>query len=139
MKKNPKCVILEGGMAPSKSTAGSAGWDVYARKQVTVASNSVKVVPVGIKVSCEEDEYFRIADRSGNASKRGMHVVAGVVDSDYRGEVMIAVYNTGKGVLIIEKGFKIAQMVLTKINNAEFDFVNKLNNTERGEKGGVNN
>ncbi len=143
MVKNnsPSYYIVEGGKAPKKSTDGSAGWDIFARKQITIAANSVKPVPVGIKVSCNEDEYFRVADRSGHAIKNNMHIVAGVVDSDYRGEVQVAIHNTGKRAIIISKDMKIAQMVLTKINPSDFVQVyseENLGETERGEKGGIN-
>jgi len=140
--KNPRCFVIGEAKAPTKSTSGSAGWDVYANKQITILGNSVKPIPVGIKVACENDEYFRVADRSGNATKSHMHVVAGVIDSDYRGEVKVAIHNTGKNHIIISNGMKIAQLILTKINPSEFEFVGAekdLGQTNRGERGGINN
>jgi len=138
--KKPLCYVMKDGKAPTKSTEGSAGWDVYSSKQITIASNSVKPIPVGIKVACEEDEYFRIADRGGHATKHSMHVVGGVIDSDHRGEVKVAIHNTGDHPIIIGVGLKVAQMVLTRINPAKFKFVedeNLLGETGRGSKGGI--
>jgi dUTP pyrophosphatase len=132
--------VLKGGKFPDKSTPGSAGYDVYSNADIIIKAGSKAGIPLGIKLQCEPDTYFRLADRGGNAANRDLHVVAGVIDSDYRGEVVAVIRNNGKNSIKITKGFKIAQIIPTLIKDAKLEktSVKELSTTKRGDKGGVN-
>ena len=79
--------------------------------------------------------YGRVAPRSGLAFKNGIDTLAGVIDAGYRGEIAVIIINHGKEDFKIEKGNRIAQMIFEKIDQAEFEEVEELNITERGDGG----
>ena len=96
------------------------------------------ILPTGIACAVPKNMYLRIADRGGNASKLGMHVLAGVVDSNYRGEIKIPIVNLGVENIEIKDGGKVAQMIPTMISNDDIEIVENLDKTTRDKKGGVN-
>lgn len=93
------------------------------------------MVSTGISVAFSNDVYLRIAPRSGLAAKHGIDVLAGVVDSDYRGEIKVILVNHGKERFIISPGDRIAQMILERIKTAMFSEVSSLSDTARSSKG----
>lgn len=127
------------GSTPTKGSPFSAGWDLYSSEDVTVSYGKKVCVGTGIKVSIPRGYYGRIAPRSGLAFKNGVVVLAGVIDCDYRGEIKVILTVVTEGDSInIEKGDRIAQLILTKYGDHELEEVyeeRELGSTSRGEGG----
>ena len=134
-----KCVVMPGAKEPEKKHKGDAGWDIFTAQNYVINPRERIVVNTGILVSCPDTIYFRIADKSAVASKLGLHVFAGVIDSNYRGQVKVLVYNPSSRTISIKKHFPIAQIIPTVICNEPFYIVDKLDTSVRGEAGGINN
>ena len=122
-----------------KATEGAAGFDLcYAgEKPIKVFTGQIALVPTGIKVEIPQGYAGVIKDRSGRALKQGLHVLAGVIDSDYRGEVNIVLINLGPDPVVIEPGERVAQMVVVRIYDGPVLEVEEkeLSETKRGEGG----
>jgi dUTP pyrophosphatase len=113
-----------------------AGIDICAAEFATILPLSRKAISTGISVEIPGGYYGRIAPRSGLALKSGIDVMAGVVDSGYRGEIKVILYNTDNDRhFCIAPGDKIAQLIIEKHYNFEFVEASKLTDSERGEKG----
>jgi len=93
------------------------------------------VIPTGLSVSCPEDTVFQVWPRSGLAVKNGISVMAGLIDSGFRGEVCIVLLNDSDQDMVIEEGMKIAQLVPVKLNVSEFVEVEGLPDSTRGSSG----
>ena len=100
------------GYTPSKSTAGSGGLDLYARESVTVPTGGRDLIPVGFSVAIPDGYVGLVWPRSGKAAKEGMDTGAGVIDSDYRGEVHVLLFNHSEVPRYVHIGERIAQMVV---------------------------
>ena len=122
------------GKIPIHATEQSAGCDFYAIENVTLEPGETRKVSTGVSIEIPFGYYLRIEDRSGLAIK-GVHKVAGIIDSDYRGEVCIVLHNGSKENYKIEKHDRIAQGILTPVNQVHFEEVSELSETKRGEKG----
>lgn len=124
---------------PEQATKGDAGFDLYAdiTEPVVIYPNTTKKIPTGIAMSIPMGYFGGIFARSGMATKRGLAPanMVGVVDSLYRGQVIVAIHNYSNDVQVIEVGEKIAQMVFLPCMYADFKVVDKLDDTERGEGG----
>ena len=114
---------------------GNAGFDLYATEEGSIAPNERMMVPVGICTSFSPEYYMRVAPRSGLAVKSGINVLAGVIDSSYRGEWKVILHNTSTTYFHFEIGDRVAQAIPEKISTEEFTFVERLNETERGAGG----
>ena len=134
IKKTNKEVIT-----PKYKTDGSSGVDLYAflDKEVVIKPNSSELIPTGLQVAIPEELEIQIRPRSGLAAKESIGVLnsPGTIDSDYRGELKIILFNHGKEDFIINNGDRIAQMVLVPIVKMEFEEVDSLPNTVRGQGG----
>ena len=121
----------------SKGNPDDAGYDLYACNydKIMVQAGQRALISCGISVSCNPDWYLRVAPRSGLAVRRGVDVLAGVVDSSYRGEVKVVVQNHGKGMLYINRGMRIAQLIPTQTSQNSYEFVDELPDSLRGEDG----
>ena len=119
---------------PTRSTKGSAGYDLYCVWESHIPPKSVHVCDTGISVQIMEGHYGRIAPRS-SLSKKLIDVGAGVIDSDYRGPLKVILYNLSDKYYHIESGDRIAQLILEKISTPEVEIVESLEDTERGEGG----
>ena len=93
------------------------------------------LVPTGLKIAVPNGFFGSIRDRSGLAANHGLHTLSGVIDSNYRGEIKIVIVNLGKEAFKIEKGMRIAQLLIQPVEETEFIEVNELDETERGDKG----
>ena len=102
-------------IVPTASTPGSAGMDLSARVHAVIPVREWITVPTGIALEIPSDCYARIAPRSGLAFSYGLMVNAGVVDSDYRGEIKVIMYNPGTSAYRISPGDKIAQLIFERI------------------------
>jgi len=131
--------IDERAVIPSYGSDFSAGADLYAITDGDVVINPAETVMVhtGISVEIPEGYAGLIYARSGLASKKGLAPAnkVGVIDSDYRGEVMVALHNHGKISQSITCGERVAQLVITPFLKAEYVCVDNLTQTERGEGG----
>ena len=124
---------------PSYKTSGSSGMDLMAcvDEPIIIKPNESKLIPTGIAIAIPEDTEVQIRPRSGLAAKSSISVLntPGTIDSDYRGELKIILFNHGKEDFIINNGDRIAQMVLVPIVKMEFEEVDSLPNTVRGQGG----
>lgn len=123
---------------PAKAHLGDAGWDLFTNihQEIVIQPGGRYVVSTGCSFAIPDGYYGRIADRSGNACKMGVHILAGVIDSSYRGEVKICVINLDReNSLRIKHGDKIAQMIITKIYIHDIVEVEYLDETVRGSDG----
>ena len=134
IKKTSREVIT-----PKYKTKGSSGLDLSAfiNKKVIIKPNSSELIPTGLQVAIPEELEIQIRPRSGLAAKESIGVLnsPGTIDSDYRGELKIILFNHGKEDFIINNGDRIAQMVLVPIVKMEFEEVDSLPNTVRGQGG----
>lgn len=125
---------------PSYGSPSAAGADLYALPEteaVTFSPGETRLIPTGIAMEIPEGFAGFIYARSGIASKRGLAPAnkVGVVDSDYRGEIMVALHNHSGSMQEIKKGERIAQMVIAPYLTACFEEAETLDETERGEGG----
>ena len=144
--KNPvnqidiKCLPENGAVVPSYETLGSAGADIRAflEESVTIKPFERAMIPTGLKFEIPLGYEMQIRPRSGLAAKSGITVLntPGTIDSDYRGELMVALHNHGNVEQKIEVGERVAQFVITPYLKAIFNEVEELNdNTDRGTNG----
>ena len=124
---------------PKYKTQGSSGLDLMAfiEKSITLNPKESVLVPTGISVAIAEDLEIQIRPRSGLAAKSNISVLntPGTIDSDYRGEIKVILFNHSNNEFIINNKDRIAQMVLAPIIKAEFEEVDELPDTIRGEGG----
>ena len=120
---------------PTKATPGSAGYDLHASKDISIKAQSRELVSTGIAALAPPGTYLRIAPRSGLALK-GIDVVAGVVDPDYRGEIKVIMANFGPTAFVVSQGTRIAQMIFERVlSNLEAEVVSSLPTSSRGTGG----
>ncbi len=121
---------------PTQGSSEAAGYDLYAAEDNVVYSMSRTLIKTNISMSIPEGYYGRIAPRSGLAFKHGIDVLAGVIDSDYRGDIGVILFNTStNSEFKIKAGDRIAQIIIEKCHNVHWDIENDLSNTDRKEKG----
>ena len=124
---------------PKYKTDGSSGVDLSAflEKKVVIKPNSSELIPTGLQVAIPEELEIQIRPRSGLAAKESIGVLnsPGTIDSDYRGELKIILFNHSNKDFIINNGDRIAQMVLVPILKMEFEEVDSLPDTVRGQGG----
>ena len=132
-------IVSKGGEVPTYATAGSSGADLraYIDKPITLAPGERRLVPTGIFVEIPEGIEAQIRARSGLAIKHGIGLVNGVgtVDSDYRGEWNIPLINWGSEPYTIQNGDRIAQVIFSRYEKADFTVVSEISQTERGTGG----
>ena len=124
---------------PVYKTKGSSGLDLEAflEKDLLVKPNETVIVPTGISVAIDQSLEIQIRPRSGLAAKNQISVLntPGTIDADYRGELKVILINLSDKVFVVEKGLRIAQMVLSPVIKAKLKEVTELENTERGSGG----
>ena len=120
---------------PKRGSALSAGLDICAIEDVEIQPKQRALARTGFAVAIPPGFYGRVAPRSGLAVKQGLDVLAGVIDSDYRGEVCCILYNTGDEPIHLPAGSKICQLILEQIVTPEATWVNDLDATARGAGG----
>ena len=126
-------------MIPTYGSEYSAGADLYAciDAPLTIGAGETKLVHTGIAMEIPVGYVGLIYARSGLATKRGLAPAnkVGVIDSDYRGEIMVGLYNQSGAEQTVEQGERIAQIVLTPYLKAEFSAAEELSDTDRGTGG----
>ena len=124
---------------PSYGSAEAAGADLYAclETAVEIAAGSTAMIPTGLAMELPEGTVGLVYARSGLASKKGLAPAnkVGVIDSDYRGEVMVALHNHSAQAAVVEPGERIAQLVVAPVLRAAFAEADALSDTVRGEGG----
>ena len=124
---------------PEYKTTGASGMDLLAfiKKSVTVKPNTSLLIPTGLSVAFSEDYEIQIRPRSGLAAKNNISVLntPGTIDSDYRGEIKVIIYNHGDNDFIINNGDRIAQMILTPVIKMKLEETLDLPETIRGKSG----
>ena len=127
----------EGLDLPAYATAGSAGMDVVSAEDVTIEPGARHPVATGLSMAIPQGYEIQVRPRSGLAFKHGITVpnTPGTIDSDYRGELKVLLINHGADDFAIARGDRIAQLVLAPVTQAQWDEVEELDETSRGEGG----
>ena len=120
---------------PTRGSAGAAGLDLYAAEGLTIAPGGRAAVRTGLAAAVPAGFYGRVAPRSGLAVRHGIDVLAGVIDSDYRGEILCALVNHGREPFEVEPGARVAQLVVEAIATPEPAWAEDLEETARGAGG----
>ena len=120
---------------PKRGSALAAGLDVCSIEDLSIEPKQRVMARTGLAVTIPPGFYGRIAPRSGLAAKNGLDVLAGVIDSDYRGEVCCWLYNTGDSTINLPGGSKICQLIVEQIITPEAVWANDLDETARGAGG----
>lgn len=120
---------------PRRGSIHSAGLDLCAIESLSIPARARASIRTGLAVSIPQGFYGRVAPRSGLAVKHGLDVLAGVIDSDYRGEIICALINHGEEVVEIEAGMRVAQLIIESIITPEPVWSEALGETERGAGG----
>jgi dUTP pyrophosphatase len=131
--------LRDDAIIPTQGSKYAAGYDLYAAIDAPITIKSEETVKIGTGLAFELPEGFfaGIFARSGLATKQGLRPAncVGVVDCDYRGEVIVAIHNDSNRNTVISPGDRIAQMILLPYQSMEFTEVNDLNETDRGDGG----
>lgn len=129
--------ISEFAIMPKRATEGSAGYDICSAcvEPVIIAPGKMEVISTGFTVSIPKNRYAKIAPRSGLAFKYQIDVMAGVIDSDYRGEINVLLINHGKKDFVIKLGDRIAQMIFEAIETPDLVQVDIIDDSIRGQGG----
>ena len=124
---------------PEYKTSGASGMDLnaFVEKPVTIKSKTSTLIPTGLSVAFSEDYEIQIRPRSGLAVKNNITILntPGTIDSDYRGEIKVLIFNHGNVDFIINNGDRIAQMILSPVVKIDLELINDLPETIRGEGG----
>ena len=120
---------------PSYAKEGDAAFDLRAAEETLLKPGQKAIVKTGLKMAIPENHVGLVWDRSGLAAKNGIHVLAGVVDSGYRGEIMVVLKNLGEADVEIIKNMRIAQMLIQPVVSAQIEEAESLDETERGGGG----
>lgn len=122
-------------LLPRYALPQDAGMDFFAVETTIIPPNERKLVSTGIALAIPTGYVGLIWDKSGMAAKHGLKTMAGVIDSGYRGEVKILVHNLSGISCTLEKGAKVAQMLIQPVEQKKIVEVQELDETERGENG----
>ena len=124
---------------PEYKTSGSSGMDLMASidSPIKIAPNTLELIPTGLSIAIPEDLEIQIRPRSGLAAKSSIGVLntPGTIDSDYRGEIKIILFNHGNSNFTINNKDRVAQMILAPIHKMDLEEVDDLPHTLRGKGG----
>jgi dUTP pyrophosphatase len=120
---------------PAYGREGDAGLDLFSCEDCVLAPGERHLFKLGFALELPAGTVGLMWDRSGIATNHGIHALAGVIDSNYRGEVCCVLYNTSSEPYTIKKGDKIAQMIIQKFEQVDFEQVEKLSESARGDRG----
>lgn len=124
-------------IVPQYQSSGASGFDLHSIEDVDILSGGFVAVRTGLAFEIPVGYEIQVRPRSGLAFKSGISVLntPGTIDSDYRGEVMVILFNFSKNIFSIKKGDRIAQAVLSQIFRANMVLSESLDDTERGNNG----
>ena len=126
--------LTEEAVIPTRAHVGDAGLDLYSLEEYTLQPLERHLFKTGIAFGIPPGHYGQISDRSGNAYKRGLTVLGGVIDETFSGEISVILYNTGDGVQI-SKGEKLAQIIILPYVAPDMVEVEELVESSRGARG----
>ena len=128
--------LVEGGKIPVRSSTEAAGYDIFARlnEDLTIPAGEQRLIPGGFKMRIQKGYYGKIEARSGLAFKHGIRIGAGVIDSDFLGEIGVVFCNHSKSDYTVKNGDRVAQIIFLK-HETPVLVEQKLSKTERGEGG----
>ena len=118
-----------------RKSDGDAGYDICANENMIIPAGESFAVSTGVYLSMPRDIYCRIAPRSGYALRQKINVHGGVVDSNYRGEVKVILFNHGREQFGVRKGQRIATLIFTQLSTYNLKEVETLDQSDRNEKG----
>ena len=128
--------LSENGKIPTQGSSFAAGYDLYAAEDATLYPKTRALIKTNIAISIPEGFYGRIAPRSGLAYKNGIDILAGVIDSDYRGDVGVILFNTDAcNEFAVKKGDRVAQIIFERCMRASFEEVKDLESSVRSVGG----
>jgi len=127
--------LKESALIPTRATDLDAGYDLYSTEDGVVPAGGRKVVGTGIAIAIPMSYYGRVAPRSGLAVKKGIDVLAGVIDSGYRGEVGVVLQNLSNEHFTYAKGDRVAQLILEQCNSIGWVELDELKDSERSDGG----
>jgi len=127
--------LSENASIPVRGSPDSAGFDLASAEATVIKAGGKGIVKTDLSIACPPGTYARIAPRSGLAVKKFIDCGAGVVDADYRGPVGVVLFNFGSEDFVVEKGDRVAQLILEKISMVEAVEVDELTDTQRGSGG----
>ncbi|MCB9802827.1 dUTP diphosphatase [Candidatus Nomurabacteria bacterium] len=127
--------LKEQAVLPQMMRQGDAAFDLSSCENFLLKSNETKIISTGLALEIPENYVGNIRDRSGLAAKHGLHTLAGIIDSNYRGEIGVVMVNLSKEDYQIKIGDRVAQMLIQKIEVVDFEEVQELSETNRGENG----
>lgn len=132
-----KIKVVGDGKMPTKATEGSAAYDVYARCQCSVVPSRRVIIPLGFAIELPKGYCAKILPRSSTGLKTEIRMAnsVGVIDSDFRGEVGFIAEAKSGGYALVQKGERIGQMLIEKVEEIDLVEVNELSSTERGQGG----
>lgn len=131
--------ISENAILPTRGSAEAAGYDLYANLKECelrqIQPHETVKIGTGIAIECSKGYFAGVFARSGLATKQGLRPAncVGVVDSDYRGEIIVAIHNDSDEIRYIENGDRIAQLIIIPYLSVELEEVKELTETERGD------
>jgi dUTP pyrophosphatase len=126
--------LKDSAILPKMMRPGDAALDLYAVEDVVIKVDQRVVVATGIAIEIPDGYVGNVRDRTGISFKHGLHTMAGVIDSNYRGDISVLMINLGTEDYQIKAGDRIAQIMVHKIENIELEEVGELSETERGEQ-----
>lgn len=129
--------LTETALLPTQGSASAAGFDLYADASEIIAPGTTEKIRTGIAIEIPEGYFGAIYARSGLATKKGLRPAncVGVIDSDYRGEVIVALYNDSNSIARVQAEERIAQIVIQPYPEIEIEEVEELSVTDRGSGG----
>ncbi|RQW07504.1 MAG: dUTP diphosphatase [Calditrichaeota bacterium] len=119
---------------PEKAHDSDAGYDIYAPEDIRILAGEFKKISTGIAIQLPHGFHVELKDKSSRASQ-GLHVMGGIIDQDYRGEIIVVMHNLRQITQVIKKGEKICQMILYQDYPAVVFEVDDISETDRGEGG----
>lgn len=138
-KKVPLKIINNNAIIPTKGSEAAAGYDLYAAidTKIMIKPHTTVKIDTGIAVALPDNTFGGIFARSGIATKRGLRPAngVGVIDADYRGNIIVALHNDTDIVQYVEPQERIAQLIIIPYVNVQFKEINELSETERGAGG----
>ncbi|HVF51459.1 MAG TPA: dUTP diphosphatase [Pyrinomonadaceae bacterium] len=120
---------------PARGSEAAAGLDIHCLEDLRIEPKARALARTGLAVAIPVGFYGRIAPRSGLAARAGLDVLSGVIDADYRGEIICVLYNTGDAAIELPQGSKMCQLIIEKIITPECVWADELDETARGAGG----
>jgi dUTP pyrophosphatase len=137
MTQLPVLITAAPGFEPSYAKAGDAGADLRSTKKISIGPGARELIPTGVAIALPAGFVGLVHPRSGLALKYGVTVLnsPGTIDSGYRGEIMVTLFNSSSEPFDVEVGDRIAQLLIQSVEQANFIPVTKLPGTDRGQAG----